>query len=180
MNLDEIIVAIKDGDRGAFKQLYDHYAPLFKGIAYRYIGDSSRCNDVLQEAFIKIFKNIQSYTGSGNFEGWMKRIVVNCCLDYIKKEKKLNYEDEEVVVNHTSDVASALSSLTVEEIIKVVDRLPKGYRTVFNLSVIEGYDHGEISEMLGISKSASRSQLSKAKQLLQKELKGLQIFNQVA
>lgn len=178
MNLDTIISQIKDGDQRAFKTLFDRYSSLFKGICYRYTGNNHESNDVLQEAFIKIFKNIDNYTGKGNFEGWMKRIVVNCCLDYVRKERKPIWSSEEPFdqsISENWDVP--ISEMTAKEIVSVVDRLPDGYKVVFNLSVFDGYSHKEIAETLGISESASRSQLAKAKKKLQSELIRLKIVS---
>ena len=177
----DLIASIQSGDKRAFKALFDQYAELFKGIAYRYVGNLDEANDIVQEAFIKIFKNINSYTGKGNFEGWMKRILINCSLDYIKKIKRVVFESDEVLAKEASLTwDQAITTMSFNEILKLIDRLPKGYKTVFNLYVFEGYSHKEIGEMIGITESASRSQLTKAKVKLKEELKKVNIISSSA
>lgn len=175
---DSILQKLREGDARIFKQLFEAYSPIFKGVCYRYTGSNERSNDIIQEAFVKIFKNVSGYTGSGNFEGWMKRIVVNCCLDYIKQEHRFSFDSERVLEaeRHTTwDIP--MSELGVKEIVRLIDQLPDGLRTVFNLSVFEGFSHKEIGNALGISESASRAQLAKAKTKLRAELKKLNIFS---
>ncbi|MCI5059061.1 MAG: sigma-70 family RNA polymerase sigma factor [Flavobacteriales bacterium] len=160
------IKRLKRGKEREFKLLFDSYAPLFKGIAFRYLNDFNLSNDIVQESFVKIYKNIKSFKEEGNFEGWMKRIVVNCCLNYIKSQKKVVFETNEVLLNKDSGMQDAISNMTFNEIIALINKLPDGYRTIFNLSVLDGYSHKEISENLNITESASRSQLTKAKSKL--------------
>ncbi|MGB1103888.1 MAG: RNA polymerase sigma factor [Crocinitomicaceae bacterium] len=181
MNYDEFIPKIKEGNKLAFKELYEATAPLFKGIAYRYLHDEAKAEDVLQETYIKIYKSIASYTGEGNFEGWMKRILVNNCLNYIKKEKKFAFDS----LNGTPDQPdrpwdSVIEHLSFEEIVGLIENLPTGYKAVFNMAVFEGYSHKEIGEALGITASASRSQLTKAKASLKEELKKINIYSSIA
>ncbi|MCC7453669.1 MAG: RNA polymerase sigma factor [Crocinitomix sp.] len=181
MKIDHLIPLIQKGDRKAFKELYEAYAPIFKGMAFRYTGDLDQCNDLIQETFIKIFKNINTYTGEGNFEGWMKRILINNCLNYLQKEKKYILESTDTVLEQTStNWNEAISSMTFDEILAILDKLPLGYKTVFNLSVLDNYSHQEIGEMLGISESASRSQLTKAKKKLKEELEKINVFSFIA
>lgn len=181
MKIDHLIPLIQKGDRKAFKELYEVYAPIFKGMAFRYTSDLDQCNNLIQETFIKIFKNINTYAGEGNFEGWMKRILINNCLNHIQKEKKYILESTDVVLEQaSSDWNEAISSMTFDEILAIVERLPLGYKTVFNLSVLDNYSHQEIGEMLGISESASRSQLTKAKKKLKEELEKINVFSFIA
>ena len=169
---------LRKGDRRAFKDLFDQYAPIFKGIAFRYMKSSHSSNDIVQEAFVKIYLNISKYSGEGNFEGWMKRIVVNCCLDSIGRNKRYQFSDEEIITDHSfTDWEVPLAEMGLKEIISIIDKLPLGLRTVFNLSVFDGFSHKEIGEQLGISPSASRSQLTKAKMKLKQELKKLNILS---
>jgi RNA polymerase sigma-70 factor (ECF subfamily) len=142
------------------------------------MGNADESNDVIQEAFVKIYKNLDKYSFKGSFEGWMKRIVVNCCLEYMAKHKKVKFESETVLLNtSSSNWELPISDMSVQEIVEMVNKLPIGYRTVFNLNVIEGYSHKEIGEQLGISESASRSQLTKAKAKLKELLKEIEIYN---
>ncbi len=181
MNFSDLIPKIKEGDTKAFKVLYNHYAPLFKGIAYRYVHDLDLANDLIQETFIKIFKNINSYTGNGNFEGWMKRILVNNCLNHIKANTKFVVDSDRVMQEEKSrNWQEVIADLSFKEIVSIIEQLPSGYRTVFNLSVMEGYSHKEIGKLLNITESASRSQLTKAKAKLKEELKQLNIFSSIA
>lgn len=181
MDFIKIISEIREGNSKSFKVLYNAFAPNFKGIAYRYTNDSSVANDMVQESFIKIYKNINSFKGDGNFEGWMKRILVNSCLNYIKKEKKYIFElDDALIERPSSTWDEAIDVLSFEEIIVLINKLPTGYKTVFNLSVFDGYSHKEIGELIGITESASRSQLTKAKGKLKEELKNINIFSSIA
>ena len=181
MDFIKIITEIREGNAKSFKALYNAYAPKFKGIAYRYTNDADVANDMVQESFIKIYNNINSYKGDGNFEGWMKRILVNGCLNYIKKEKKYTFElGESLNQEASSSWDEAIDILSFDEIIAVINKLPVGYKTVFNLSVFDGYSHKEIGELIGITESASRSQLTKAKAKLKDELKKINIFSSIA
>lgn len=174
----KIIKEIKGGNQQSFQKLYKRHAPLFKGIAYRYVGSSDACNDVLQETFVKIYKNLDSYSFKGSFEGWMKRILINCCLEYIHKNNKVIFEPENVLANQSvTDWEFPVSSMSTQEIVALINKLPDGYRMVFNMNVIEGYSHKEIGERLGISASASRSQLTKAKKKLKDLLKTIQVYS---
>ncbi len=180
MDYVKIIAEIKSGNQESFRVLYNRFAPLFKGIAYRYVGSADESNDVIQEAFIKIYKNLNSYSFKGSFEGWMKRIVVNCSLEYITKRKKITFEPEALLLDKScSSWELPVSEMSVQEIVELINKLPTGYRTIFNLSVVEGYTHKEISKQLGISEGASRSQLTKAKGKLKELLKGIQIYSAV-
>lgn len=178
MDHEKLIKEIKAGNQKSFQQLFKSYAPLFKGIAYRYVGCPDASNDVIQETFVKIYKNLSSYSFKGSFEGWMKRILINCCLEYVRKRKKIIFEPESVLQDHSvSDWELPISRMSAEEIVKLINKLPDGYRMVFNMSVLEGYSHKEIGEQLGITESASRSQLAKAKQKLRESLKTLRIYS---
>lgn len=181
MDFIKIISEIREGNAKSFKLLYSTYAPKFKGIAFRYTNDSDVANDMVQESFIKIYKNINSYKGEGNFEGWMKRILINNCLNHIKKEKKYVFElGESLSEQPTSNWDEAIDVLSFDEILSVINKLPLGYKTVFNLSVFEGYSHKEISDLIGITESASRSQLTKAKGKLKEELTKMNVFLSIA
>ena len=178
MDHNQLIQEIKDGNQESFRQIYNRHAPLFKGIAYRYVGCPHASNDVLQETFVKIYKNLNSYSFKGSFEGWMKRILINCCLEYINKRKKIIFEPDSVLADKSvSNWELPIDEMSAQEIVELIHKLPDGYRMVFNLSVLEGYSHKEIGEQLGISESASRSQLTKAKQKLRELLKTIHIYS---
>ena len=146
--------------------LYDRYSPKLFGLCKRYVKGREDAEDVLLEGFFKIFKHIQQYSGSGSFEGWMRRIVVNEALMFLRKGHNFKADVE---LNNI-DIGSQISvedELAAQDILDLLDLLPTGYRTVFNLYVLEGYKHREIAEILGISINTSKSQLILARKKLQ-------------
>jgi len=139
-------------------------------VCRRYAPDESIAKDILQESLIKIFKNIDNYKPIGSFEGWMRKITVRCALHWLRKsylEKETQMTDLNANIGIEPDI---WSKLRTEEIIQLIQELPDGFRTVFNLYTIEGFSHKEIGKMIGITESASRSQLSRARKLLQKKI----------
>lgn len=173
--LSHIVESCRKGDRKAQKKLYDDYAPLFMSIAMRYMKQVDAAEDVLVTAFFKIFDNIEKYKGEGSFEGWMKRILVNEALMAIRKKKSfhLTVELNNVEIPNNHDV---ISELQYQDIIALLDELPPGYRTIFNLYVIEGYKHREIAELLDISINTSKSQLILAKKKFRDLIKKKESF----
>ncbi len=165
-----LIANCQKGDRLAQRKLYDRYAAQFFGVCRRYIYKKEDVEEVLLSAFYKIFTKINQYTGKGNFEGWMRRIVVNEALMFLRKQNNLST----LQVVHTEDALKNMavrpkadSNIREGEILKLLDHLPTGYRTVFNLYVIEGYSHKEIAQLLKVSINTSKSQLLKARRMLQ-------------
>ena len=156
-------------DRKAQRSLYDRYAPLMLSVCRRYVG-SSQAEDALQESFIRIFRYLVQYRHEGSFEGWLRRICVNTCIRMIQQSRRLVVEYSADNLPDLPVNADALNDLQAEELLRLVDRLPDGYKTVFNLNIIEGYSHKEIGEMLGIGESSSRSQLTKARKYMQRFL----------
>lgn len=143
-------------------------------VCTRYAYTSFEAEDIFQEAFVKVFKNLGSYQGKGSFEGWVRYIFINTAINHYNKNKKHYYQaDAEDQQEVSSQEADAMSRLTHQEMLDLVQKLPDGYRMVFNLYVIEGYNHREIAEMLGINEGTSKSQLSKAKALLKKSILNL-------
>ncbi len=162
MTEEKIIQACLRQDRTAQKELYTRYAPIFLGIIRRYVKDDVFCEDILIDAFYKIFSQIDKYSGLGSFEGWMKRIVINEALMYVRKLKNnRRFEPLDQVKHQKIDLIE--SQMDAQTILNLLDELPPGYRTVFNLYVVEGYKHREIAELLGISVNTSKSQLILAK-----------------
>jgi RNA polymerase sigma factor (sigma-70 family) len=142
------------------------------GVCYRYARNSSDAEDILQDAFIKVFNKMNQYKFEGSFEGWMRKIVVNTAL---KKYSVIRYDKEvsgyEIKEQDESAMEpSAYSHLTEKELLGLINNLPEGYKVVFNLYVIEGYQHEEIAEILGIQPGTSRSQLVKARNMLKNQL----------
>lgn len=148
------------------KQLFDTLGPLLMSICYRYTKNKSDAEDVLQESFINIFKSLNKFNHKGSFEGWTRRITVNCALRFIeKRNNKRTISDDNI---HIVFEPTIIDSIQVDELLELITQLPEGYQTVFNLSIIDGYKHKEIAEMLNIKESSSRSQLLKARGYLQK------------
>ena len=139
-----------------------------KALCFRYTGNNQDAEDVMQEGFILIFSKLKNYKHEGSFEGWIRKIMINVALKYIKKKKKLYTEDIKTIYNLYDKNQDAISGLSSDELLNLLTQLPVGYRTVFNMYVIEGYSHKEIGQMLKIAESSSRSQLAKAKNMLKK------------
>ncbi len=161
-----ILARVKKKDRQAQQVLYDKYAPLFYSICMRYLKQPMDAEDVMIESFYKIFSKISQFKDQGSFEGWMKRIVINESLMHIRKKKNLNLHIEIEKAYDAKEDAVALDNLQYEEILTLLEELPDGYRTIFNLYIIEGYKHREIAELLKISINTSKSQLILAKKRL--------------
>ncbi len=174
MNEEQLIAGCKAGNRIAQKELYDRFSRKMLGVCFRYVNDMETARDLLQEGFVKVFGSIEMYLGLGSFEGWMRRIFVNCALEYLRKTDVLRESyDLDNTVNIASHSSSAVSDLSAQELMNLINTLPPGFRAVFNLFAIEGYSHKEISEMLNITESTSRSQYTRARQLLQQKIKEL-------
>lgn len=141
------------------------------GVCIRFANSNDDANDILQEGFIRVFNHIKDFRGEGSFEGWVRRTIVNTAINFYKKEKKRGYKvDLEHIEKDFVTEESAIEKLSFNELIIIIRKLPNGYRTVFNLNVMEGYTHKEIGKMLNISENTSKSQLSRAKSALQKKL----------
>lgn len=168
---NDLIKACLKGERLAHRELYEQFSGKFLAICLRYIKDHDLAQDVLVEGFMKIFDNLAQYKNEGSFEGWMKRIMVTQALLTLRKNKKLRMEVDLDGQNEVIDFNPALFDSGAEDLLQVIAALPLGYRTVFNLYAIEGYSHKEISEMLSISENTSKSQLSRARSMLQQKLK---------
>jgi RNA polymerase sigma factor (sigma-70 family) len=160
------------GEKRSQDALYKKFASLLYGICLRYAKNKMEAEDVLQEVFVKIYNNIQSYHHDGSFEGWLRRIAVNTSITYYRKNLKHAFqEDIDDMVQHKNDPGHFDDlEFTQEELLLCINKLPTGYKTVFNLYVVEGFMHKEIADMLGIDVNTSKSQLSRAKSHLQKEL----------
>ena len=169
---NKFLKRLKKGDPLAQKMLYDKYAPILLGIAMRYAGSKEEAEDIIQDAFIKIFKYIKTFEQRGSFEGWLRKIVINTAIGTYRKERKHKFQNDFQDINETEILDNDLNDpdFTMDEILKAVQSLPKGYRTVFNLYAIEGYKHKEIAKILGIDESTSKSQYHRARKLLQKKL----------
>lgn len=164
----QLIKDLKRADPKAQRQLYDKYASRMLGVCMRYIGDQMTAEDILVEGFMKVFDKIEQFKSEGSFEGWIRRIMVNESLGYLRQRKQFR-EDLHLDEAHGIADTTALADQFLEagEMLQMIESLPTGYRTVFNLYAIEGYAHAEIAEVLGITESTSKSQLHRARTLLQ-------------
>ena len=166
MTEKDLIAACKKKDRKAQKLLYDRYSPLFFSICRRYVKRKEDAEDVLEGAFFKILTNIHQFQEKGSFEGWMKRVVINESLMFLRKSHNF-YLTVELDQTDKPTKMNVEDEMIAEELLQILNFLPTGYRTVFNLYVLEGYKHREIAELLGISINTSKSQLILAKKKLQ-------------
>lgn len=174
INLTEhhLITLCKEGDRSAQKALYDMIAPKMLAVCLRYMSDREVALDTLQEGFVTLFSKLDSYSGEGSFEGWARKIFVNTALMSLRKNDVLKQtEDIETAWSVSSEDTTAIQDISYKELIRMIGELPTGFRTVFNMYVIEGYSHKEIAEALGISEVTSRSQLQRARTILQGKIK---------
>lgn len=154
-------------DRKMQYQLYERYAPKMYGVCLRYAANAEEAEDILQEGFIKVFKKVGSYRNEGSFEGWIRRIFVNTAIEHFRKKTYLQPITEQEENTLEGKYLSVLDDLAEKDIVQLVQQLSPGYRTVFNMYVIEGYTHKQIADILGISEGTSKSQLSRAKLILQ-------------
>ncbi|MGB3588684.1 MAG: sigma-70 family RNA polymerase sigma factor [Tunicatimonas sp.] len=166
--LNTLVDGLRKNDGRSQKAVYERFSPVMFSLSLRYVKDYDSAQDVLLKSFMKVFDNIRQYTGQGSFEGWVRRIVVNESLMHLRKHKNMSAEVDIEAAKDTA--ATTYDHLEAEELLHVVQQLPVGYRTVFNLYAIEGYSHAEIADRLGISAGTSKSQLSRAKQLLRQML----------
>ncbi len=156
-------------------KLYDRFAPKMYGICLRYAGNKMEADDILQNGFIRVFSNLHQFSYIGSLEGWVRRIIVNTALNFCKHNSKFHQEVE--LKEYYQDATfseDALSVLSTKELLAIIQGLPTGHRTVFNLHVIEGYDHKEIGVILGISEGTSKSQLHRAKASIRQRLQELE------
>jgi len=169
MTDEEMIKRCVSGDSRAQKLLFDKYARKMMGVCLRYASDEMEAEDMMQEGWIKVFKNLHLFGFKGSFEGWIRRIMVNSSLDCLRRNKNQPHQREiDGMEEIISSEVSSSDGLNSKELLKVIQRLPAGYRTVFNLFAIEGYNHKEIGAMLGINENTSKSQYSRARAHLQK------------
>jgi len=171
-DLNIVIDGCKSNNAQDQRKLFEMIAPKMLTICQRYVKNPDAAKDVLQEGFIVLFDKISTYKGDGPFEGWARKIFINTALMHIRKNDVLKYSDniEDTLSLGVYD-SNVLDEISASEIFKLVSSMPDGFRTVFNLAVIEGYNHIEIAKMLSITESGSRSQLSRARMWLQERLK---------
>ena len=175
MSDQQIIDGCAKHDRKAQQLLYDKYSHFLLGVCLRYATDKAEAEDILQDSFLKIFFNIKEFSGTGSFIGWLRKVAVNTAITHYHKNLKYRYhvEIEEYVSVETGISSFEEDFFTSDELYKVLNDLPAGYRMVFNLYAVEGYKHKEIAEMLGIDTNTSKSQYSRAKAAIRDRLEKL-------
>lgn len=176
MTEDDLIKGCIRDEAACQKEVFDRYASRMLGVCHRYARNSADAEDILQDSFIKVFSKIRQFKFEGSFEGWIRKIVVNTAI----KKYSLSRYNKELTGYEVSDSLqpatdpAAYGHLTEKDLMALINNLPDGYRLIFNLYVIEGFQHDEIAEMLGIQAGTSRSQLVKARLMLQKQILQLQ------
>lgn len=169
-NLEEIIDKCKAGNSKAQTELYHLFASKMYGVCLRYSKDSTEAEDILQEGFIRVFTKIGQFESKGSFEGWMRRIMVNTALEKFRKNNHL-YPVEDLRNFEASEWSEdTISGISADDLMRIIQELPPRYRMVFNLYAIEGYSHQEIGDMMKISEGTSKSNLSRARIILQKKV----------
>ena len=171
----ELIELAVENNRHAQHQIYSKFSPKMLSVCRQYIKDLQQAEDVMITAFMKMFTKLKHLEHKGSFEGWIRRIMINECISYIRVQKKVKFiEDENYYEESFNNIESKFS---VDDIQFLIDGLPDGYRMVFNLYAIEGYKHQEIAELLGINEGTSKSQLSHARKMLQTNITKLKNYN---
>lgn len=157
------------GNHAAFEQIYKNLSEKMYTVSIRYTQNDDDAQDVLQEAFIRIYRGLSTFRFGGSFEGWCRRIVVNSAIELIRKRGKNQFDDvDDLKVAQTDP--SSFEKLKYDDLLSLIRTLPDGYRTVFNMYVIEGYSHKEIGNILGVSENTSKTQLFKARTALQQKI----------
>ena len=179
MTDEELVKGCVENKPLAQRTLYERFSRKMMGVCLRYADGRDEAEDILQNGFIKVFENIESFKGSGSLEGWIRKIMVNTALNNYRQNKagrlKVDLDAVEYMLPSDNQVSGTLD---VKELMKTIQQLPAGFRTVFNLFAIEGYSHKEIAEQLNISEGTSKSQYSRARMYLQKALKIEEKYNE--
>ncbi len=164
----QLIEACLRNDRNAQRKLYNAYAGRMLVVCMRYVQNQAEAEDILQEGFIKVFQNLDKFRAESTLGSWIKRIVINTAINQIRSQKHFqDMDDVQEYENQVSDNQSGIETIHFQELIEMIQKLPKGCRTVFNLFAVEGYKHHEIAQMLNITEGTSKSQYSRAKAILQ-------------
>jgi RNA polymerase sigma factor (sigma-70 family) len=164
----DLAKALQRDDPKAQTRAYEKYSSKMLAVCTRYVGNKMEAEDVMIDGFMKIFDKINQFNFQGSFEGWMRKLMVNEALMYVRSSKIIEVDLE--FVTEDVDYEAVKTNLEAEELMKIIEALPTGYRTIFNLYAIEGYNHGEIAEILSISEGTSKSQLSRARAILQEQV----------
>jgi len=171
---EEIIAMAVDNNRQAQQKIYTQYAPKMLSVCRQYIKDIHHAEDLMITAFMKVFTHLKNFENKGSFEGWIRRIMVNECISFIRVQKKVSFLEDEYYKEDTFN--NIESRFNVDDIQSLIDGLPDGYKMIFNLYAIEGFKHKEIADMLGINEGTSKSQLSHARRILQEQINKLKNY----
>jgi len=169
-HLDDIIQKCQEGNSSAQTALYHQFSAKMYGLCLRYAKDSAEAEDIMQEGFIRVFNKISQFEFKGSFEGWIKRIMVNTALEKFRKNDRLYPVEEMKIFESVEYAEETISSISANDLLRIIQELPPRYKMVFNLFAIEGYSHLEIAEMMNISEGTSKSNLSRARVILQKNV----------
>lgn len=169
-NESQLIKKASSGNRDAQERLYKKHAPKMLSVCRQYIKDVHFAEDVMVQGFLKMFNKLDTFKFEGSFEGWLRRIMVRESISYLRKQQFVVYDDEVYEKNQSEEISQS-TDLDTEHIQQLIDKLPQGYKMVFVLYTVEGYKHKEIAEMLSITESTSKTQLLKARKLLQDQLR---------
>ncbi len=169
-NESQLIKKASSGNRDAQERLYKKHAPKMLSVCRQYIKDVHFAEDVMVQGFLKMFNNLDTFKFEGSFEGWLRRIMIRESISYLRKQQFVVYDDEVYEKNQSEEISQS-TDLDTEHIQQLIDKLPQGYKMVFVLYTVEGYKHKEIAEMLSITESTSKTQLLKARKLLQDQLR---------
>lgn len=176
MSDEEMLKGCKANESDAQKYLFDKYVKKMTGICCRYVDSYEEAQDIVQDGFIKVFNKIGTFSGKGSIEGWIRRIMINTALDYLRRIKASRYDVDITEIEYKVEgKQEIIEKMQADDLLSIIRTLPKGYRTVFNLYAIEGYSHKEIAKKLDISQNTSKSQYSRARSLLQKKLEALNL-----
>lgn len=174
MEYQQLIKDCIKGKRAAQHELYQLFAAQMLGVCYRYTKNLDDAEDVLQEGFIKVYTNLAQFKHKGDLGGWIRRIMVNTALTYLKKHSRYsNQMSFDHIPLHPVVEEQATMNMQTAALIELIRKLPAGYQTIFNLVAIEGYNHLEVAAMLGISENTSRSQYSRARAMLMREIEAI-------
>jgi RNA polymerase sigma-70 factor (ECF subfamily) len=172
---NEIILLAIENNRFAQQKIYAKFSSRMLSVCRQYIKDIHQAEDIMITAFMKVFTNLKQFEKKGSFEGWIRRIMINECISYIRVQKKVSFLEEE---NYSEDSFNNIESqFSVEDIQFLIDSLPNGYKIIFNLYAIEGFKHKEIASLLGINEGTSKSQLSQARKILKEQIEKLKNYS---
>ena len=157
------------------RMLYEKFSPKMYALCIRYAGNTDDAQDILQDGFVKVFGNIARFKGTGSFEGWIRRIIVNTAIEHFRKKNTLQVIDEHTENQLADDHTNIFNLFEAKELLEIIKSMPAGYRTVFNLYAVEGYTHKEIATMMNLTEGTSKSQYARAKNWLQERIKKLQL-----